>query len=118
MPVDPGMLWLQEDFSFDQRQNCLTLESWLGPLHFAFCGTYSETDPQTISFSFDRAIIDLAGKQIVERPLSSKPKTYRYYLARDGLVVSRSSAGGLTMQIAASKLKPLTWKPDFLATRL
>jgi hypothetical protein len=109
---------LQEDFSFDATQNELKLESWLGPLHFAFAGTYRVSGPHTISFSFDCAAVDLAGKQLVERPLYGKSKTYDYILARDGIVLSRSSAGGLTMQMAVSKLRRPERKIDFLATRL
>lgn len=117
---DAQTFWLvQEELSFDAgAQPALRLESQVGPLRVAFTGSYREVDASSIAFQFDRACVTIAGRTLLSKRLAGKAKTYTFLLAQDGIVVSRSSAGGLTMMIAVSKLAPPPRKIDFLATRL
>lgn len=109
---------LQEDLAFEGDSIYLT--SYLGPLSFEISGSYSarQADGPAMDFQFTSMDVRAVGRSVTQRKLTGKSKTYNFVGQGRGLLVVRSSQGGMSLWVARH-LKP-TQRPniDFLATEL
>jgi hypothetical protein len=111
-------LCVQEDLKYSSTDSKISLVTPLGPFVFKFLGEYAVVGEHEIKFTFRKSVIELLGKVIKDSDMSGKEKSYKFIVSKDGVIVSRSSAGGLTLCVQKSAIKPATWKPDFLAMKL
>jgi hypothetical protein len=76
-----------------------------------------EADP-AIEFRFTRTEIELFGYKVTELTIQGKQKTYRFVGTHKGMLVIRSSQGGLTLFVDTERIPQYRPKVDFLATKL